>query len=550
MAAQKHLIESPTRLSDSQLWKIQENYFALKGASAWQNEIPFFISSNAFIGSRYAQLVIHMIGDLLARGPAPGPLYIVEIGAGHGKFSFYFLKAFSAALKHLGLEALDYRYIITDVAESNIDFCQKNEAFAPYIESNRMDFGVFDARHQDEFELRIQSVPFSSIKPQWPVVYICNYVFDILPHDAFRFEGDTLYELQVELTSRYQVFNADKPKRLKDVQIEQFYSQVEDVNHYYAEPDQDALLQYYRRYFEGKDKGFFLFPIGAMRFADKIKRLSTQSVILCGDKGVALKDNLSCIHQNNFYSYDGCFAFSVNMHALGAYLKGKDGDYLPTQHQNYFNTVLYSQGINFENMPYMKAYFQDELEMFGADEFCFINEELALNGYRFSLKACLSILRLSHYDPFTYNQVHQHIMNQFDLMNAAMVKDVIKALIRVEENLFHDKTTHDAFAMLGCFYSKAKQYKKAEELFQLAIKHSGNQGFAYQQLGLLFEKRGNSNRAIEHYQQAVAKNPKDKFSRSRIRTLEGSPMNALIPLSKALFVTAVCAGLLYLSLNY
>ncbi len=51
-------VEGEKRLSESSIWSIQENYFNHKGVQAWNDEIPFFISSNAFISTPYAHLVI------------------------------------------------------------------------------------------------------------------------------------------------------------------------------------------------------------------------------------------------------------------------------------------------------------------------------------------------------------------------------------------------------------------------------------------------------------------------------------------------------------
>ena len=61
---------------------------------AWKDEVPYYVSSNAFIGQRYALLTINYIHDILKQNPHnTEPFYILEIGGGTGKFSFYFLQA-------------------------------------------------------------------------------------------------------------------------------------------------------------------------------------------------------------------------------------------------------------------------------------------------------------------------------------------------------------------------------------------------------------------------------------------------------------------------
>lgn len=63
-----------------------------------QGIVPHFITCNAFIGRSYAQVLSGFLRDCMRGGNGmeldrTEPLYIIELGTGSGKFSFFMLKA-------------------------------------------------------------------------------------------------------------------------------------------------------------------------------------------------------------------------------------------------------------------------------------------------------------------------------------------------------------------------------------------------------------------------------------------------------------------------
>jgi hypothetical protein len=92
------VLEAFTRCSDSLLWKLMMSFYDRKGVESWsQGIVPHFITCNAFIGRAYAKVLLGFLSDCsqasskitLHRSHC---LYIVELGAGSGKFSFFMLK--------------------------------------------------------------------------------------------------------------------------------------------------------------------------------------------------------------------------------------------------------------------------------------------------------------------------------------------------------------------------------------------------------------------------------------------------------------------------
>ena len=83
-------------LSSSILWQRMHEYYAQLGTEVWEEEVvPQQITNNTYLANIYAKLIVAQIQDyILAHDMAedPSPFYVLEIGAGHGRLSFYLLE--------------------------------------------------------------------------------------------------------------------------------------------------------------------------------------------------------------------------------------------------------------------------------------------------------------------------------------------------------------------------------------------------------------------------------------------------------------------------
>ena len=92
------MLEDFKRCSESHLWKLMMSFYDRKGPESWsQGIVPHFITCNAFIGRAYAKVLHGFLCDSMHGGPTKidpaEPLYIIELGAGSGKFGFFMLQA-------------------------------------------------------------------------------------------------------------------------------------------------------------------------------------------------------------------------------------------------------------------------------------------------------------------------------------------------------------------------------------------------------------------------------------------------------------------------
>lgn len=533
-------IEQHTPLRDSLLWTLQQNYFKTKGVTAWQGEVPFYISSNAFIATRYAQLVITAIKDILAIHPEfkAETFYIMELGAGVGKFSFYFLKAFFS-LQDLE-NPINICYIMTDVAEKNKDFWKGNAYFQSLVDKRCLDFAILDVGS----EIKNSQFVFLE-KRKAPLIIIANYVFDCIQQDAFQLQNREVNEIQFKIKSRYKHYNQSKSEHLKELQFE-FLKQSSIAP--YADPILNTILQEYQ--LELSDNSVFTMPLGAIDFLNHIAKITDNNYFLItGDKGIAKTQRWADLDQEDLFSYDGCYSFMVNFDALGRYIRAQGGDCLLTNNSNSFKICLYSSKHHFSRLTRTSQLFIHDFERFGADEFCYLNEAVQPHCYGFSLKGLIGHLRLSCWDMNVYQDIHDRLIELISNFSVDLSSDIVRDIKRVEENVYYYPGMVNIYNQLGIFYQTIGQPKKAIELYQKALLVWGETTEPHHNLGMIYDAMGDRNLAISHYQKSIALNKfkkTDSYARRRLNILSGRPFSDIWKiLARILFVFCLTALVLY-----
>jgi|GEM_PF-1773916 len=541
------LIENPVRLSESKLWEIQRNYFANMGIQAWKEEVPCYISSNAFIGYHYALLVIEYIKDTLQHHPktATETFYIAELGAGTGKFSFYFLKAFKELLMLHRLTELTFCYVVTDIAEKNLEFCEKNACFASYIKNKELDFALFNVEDGQDFHLRLCKKSYSELRTKAPLIIIANYTFDCIKQDTFEMTQGKLQEEKVGLRSRYKDFNIEKAKHLNDLQ---FTYQNYDINPeaYYQNSYLNEILQDYATALQDKE-AILMIPLGAIQFLDHLKALTHgHYFMIVGDKGISQLERIPLLNKKYRMTYDGCYSFFVNLHCMGEYIKKNGGDCLLTANDNNFKVSLFSQGASFNELKNTNTCFSTYIERVGPDEYCYIYDEYLTNSYRFNIRSMMSFLRLSQWDTYAYSAIHDRLIELLPIADRSVLEDVKKDLEKVRQNTYHLNIGDDIFNYLGIFYQTEGIDDLALSLYEESIAVFGDRAAPHNNAAMIYDKQHNTAKALFHYEKARKLDKKNKFAARRFAQLTGKlNFYAFIPLFKLLTVLGVFALLLY-----
>ena len=172
-------IEGPTLFSNSKIWNYLQNYYKDKNIDAWQNdEIPHYISSNTWMAKTYAEQILAFFRDIsnLTSLKVDEPIYILELGAGSGRFSYHLLKILTELCANAPFNVPGFIYIISDFVDKNIDFWKNHDKLTRYVEKGLLDFAYFDAVKSNEIKLEISNKIIHKQSLKYPIIGIANYL--------------------------------------------------------------------------------------------------------------------------------------------------------------------------------------------------------------------------------------------------------------------------------------------------------------------------------------------------------------------------------------
>jgi hypothetical protein len=123
-------IESKKPLSKSRIWQLNRDFYNFHGISAFSEDIvPHHLTSNAFVGKTYAELIFGFLKDLADKGKAQKTVYILELGAGHGRLAFHILTHLESLIKTSKASIPPYCYVLSDIVEDNLVFFEEHPQF-------------------------------------------------------------------------------------------------------------------------------------------------------------------------------------------------------------------------------------------------------------------------------------------------------------------------------------------------------------------------------------------------------------------------------------
>src|SRR5258708_5991310 len=249
------VLESDVPLSQSLIWRLQREFYIQRGLRAWiEDMVPNFLTNNPFIAEIYARIVFAFLGDCIESGPPEsrpspqGPLRIVELGAGPGKFAYLFLRNLTALLRTKNIAPCAVRYCITDCSESVVQSWRTNSYLAEFVECGMLEFELLQAGEEIKFP-----------PAKGPLVVIANYVFDSLPQDAFVIQEGKISEALVTTTAPARK-NDDTPVDPKDLALS--YNNVSVPASRYLDQAWNGILELYR---SGLPSATVLFPCAALK---------------------------------------------------------------------------------------------------------------------------------------------------------------------------------------------------------------------------------------------------------------------------------------------
>lgn len=541
-------VEKDVPMRDSSLWKLQREYYELYGPECWENSVvPCFVTSNAFIASQTGRVVVAFIRDCFATwtgSDAPTqPVYIIELGCGHGKFSFLLLQALVELHDYLpeligsdGSVRSAFVYVVTDISQKMLDYIRKHPGMQQFIEHGLLDVAFFDAEaagvnNTPTLSLQISGTQLELESLEHPPLVLANYVLDTLQHDAFKVSSGILYENRVSINAERQVQIPLDPKDLTlkatdylkvSWQHTPFAVPADEVSSFYrpgrGAGGDDAFNHVLAAYVTdpkvqeelGSD-GSVLLPLGGLRLLKRLQKAAGgRMALLIGDKGYSTIAEMKGSVNPHVASH-GSFSCMVNMDALARYVTSAGGSTVCTPYQEGFKCQLFCFGIgqDAELFPEFRLAWEDAFVVFGPESFTTLQRAVKDEVQEPSIRHILSILRLSCCDPDVFLKFKTPLLRHIaatDLPPSAWA-DVRRDMELVAGNSYRVAPTKDVAFEVARVLMAMKDFEGAQTLFQISQESFGQHHVTSHNLAMCYFYRGDFQKAKENFSQALEAEP-------------------------------------------
>jgi hypothetical protein len=199
------LVEDFRPFAESKLWELQRQYFASRGQRAWSaGEVPHYITTNPVVAAAYAEVLVAFRRDRLRRDPREEALWIVELGAGSGRFAHHLLQQLAELCEREDLDPAGFRYVLSDFCAANLEAWAQHPCFAPLFASGQLERARFDVMDTSALELEHGGLRIGPGDLGAPVVVIANYLLDSIPADLLCFRQGQVERGLVRLRQRQE----------------------------------------------------------------------------------------------------------------------------------------------------------------------------------------------------------------------------------------------------------------------------------------------------------------------------------------------------------
>jgi tetratricopeptide (TPR) repeat protein len=515
------ILEADKPLSQSMLWKLQTDFYANQGPEAWiKGIVPQYITTNPYIANLYAKTVFGYCRDLALREDFDKntTIYIMELAAGVGRFTYTFLKRFFHIVDHSSLKGLKFKYIITDFAERNVQYWQTHSFLKPYFESGILDCATFDMTSDEELRLRCCGEVLSKGNRNHPLILFANYTFDSVPQDTFYVDKGVLHEGLITITSSGE--QADSTDKSILAGLDYYYTDKPiQGNCYYEESNINDILLYYQDCLE--DTAFSL-PILALRCIDRLIKLFHNDVILIStDKGYR---SVSSMNKNYhpFLSKHGSISLTVNFHALELFFNGLGGKAIHSiyEHENVTMSLFllgkYSQDFTETAMAY-----QEIIENIGPDDFYIIKKAVVPLQKSLTTKELLTFLRYTVWDARTFLEFYNTLLERIAGEKDFPKDELIDVIHKVWEHYFPLGEEGDIAYCLGTLLGYFGYDNDALKLFQTSVEFYGENAAIYYEIALCYYNLLELDNAMMYLEKSLIIDPDFEESQS-LKSLIGA----------------------------
>lgn len=499
-SSRKVVIEQQKRFSQSALWRMQRDYFDKAGINAWANQVPFYITSNPFIARCYVHIVISFIRDWITKHPDAKchPFYIMELGTGSGRFSYYFLKTLQELLETLDMSAINICYIMSDFTKHNVQYYETHPALKTYLEKNIIDFALYDMETERPITLMRSNIRLGSDILINPLIIFANYIFDTISHDSFTVHENKLYELLLNLSTPEKNMQNNRPVNMEEISVD--YNIHEAKSNYYNDSDFDFILEKYK---ENLHSTSFLFPIGSLHAIKYFKKLANNKLLIIStDKGYNTIESLDNLGHPSI-SFHGSFSMMVNFHAIAQYCKNSGGDAFLQTPRKGIKTSVFSSGFTFADLSETRATLNEHVEGFSPADYFTLHRRMSDSFQECSLETIASHMQLALWDPHIYLKLSNRVTSLVNEADNDTIKFMAKNMRKMAENYYYMPKTECILFEIGVFFHAIKRYEDALHYYQQAQPYVGEPFGLVYNIALCQHNVGKNEEALASFKLAL-----------------------------------------------
>lgn len=489
----------------SPIWELQRAYYARAGVEAWRmGEVPHYVTSHPPFAHAYAQIVLAYFGDYLGSASLTWngePITLLELGAGHARFSYHFLTRFLELHQRSRLRRVPFRMVLADLSAANVEAWLAHPRLAPLVEAGLLDFARFDAEIDDELELVCSRQRIAPRSLSTPLVVFANYFFDVLRQDLLRVTERGTLERGVVRVAREDgtLLEAYAPEE-GAVPLDLAYGFAPIAGAPYGRRAWDALAEEYARALEPRS---VLVPVAALDLLERLDRLSRAGLlVLAADRGSDRIEDLPR-HAPGFGLHGGSFSLPVNFHALG-HVRAQKGDAILQHHGASLHFFAAASPPLAREMDGTRHAFETFVERLDPNDF-HLQSTLLRTAETLSPDVVLASLRLSQWDAEIFSTVWSALARHLPELPWSARGPWRHALQQVWRHYFPLGEHHDIAFELGVVAAALGFYRDALVYYEGSARHVGpdaatfyNAALCHYRLGELDEAELLLEQAVEH----------------------------------------------------
>lgn len=508
------IIERNKRFAESHLFEMQRSYFKQKGVHAWVEEVPFYATSNPFLANCYAQMTMRLIQDWVRKHPESRneTFYILELGTGTGILSFFISKKIKQLRKRLQLEDVNICYVMSDYAESNLEFWDKHPALQEFVAAGALDFALFNMESDTTIQLRKSGKTLTPGSVNTPMVIYANYIFDTVSQDAFAKKDGELFASLVTLSTHSGNMKDNQPINMEEVKIE--YSKGEVEKNYYPDADFNAVLDFYRE--SDLRSSYFLFPTAGLITMANLRKISNDKLfVLSTDKAYSYLQQLEGLDHPDI-AFHGSFSTMVNFHAISKYFDVIGGQSVLQTQRAEVNTAAFYCGFSLEDLPELSIAVNEHIERLSPGDYFALHRNIRENFKHCNINTLAAHMAFAEWDPHIYGKISKQICS---LINDAEYETKIYLTSHMPDlaaNYYYIPRNFDVWFDIGILFHTLRRYADAIPYYKKSMHFFGEQFNTLYNLAICEYNAKYINDALADFKRALVINEDSKEAREWI----------------------------------